>query len=82
MSAMMVGTLNLVPGLSITPPADAFVIDLRHSAATGEEMRVSGFASVTPPDGNDDEDASVRAYVSHLWTEDWDCAEDSVYDKW
>jgi hypothetical protein len=23
---------------------------------------------------------NVRAYVSHLWTEDWDCAADADYD--
>lgn len=27
------------------------------------------------------EDADVRAYVSRLWAEDWDCPEDAVYDR-
>jgi hypothetical protein len=26
------------------------------------------------------DEADERAYVSRLWTEDWDCDEDSVYD--
>lgn len=26
------------------------------------------------------EDRAVRAYVSRLWAEDWDCPEDAVYD--
>lgn len=25
-------------------------------------------------------EAEVRAYVSHLWSEDWDSPEDSAYD--
>lgn len=27
------------------------------------------------------EDAEVRAYVSALWSEDWDSTEDAVYDS-
>jgi hypothetical protein len=25
--------------------------------------------------------ASVRAYVSRLWAQDWDCDEDQAYDR-
>ena len=31
--------------------------------------------------GHDDDEAAMRAYVSRLWADDWDSAEDSVYDE-
>jgi hypothetical protein len=33
-----------------------------------------------PAELADTSDEDVRAYVSRLWAEDWDSAEDSVYD--
>jgi hypothetical protein len=33
-----------------------------------------------PGELDDTSDDDVRAYVSRLWAEDWDSAEDSVYD--
>jgi hypothetical protein len=34
-----------------------------------------------PAEPTDTSDEDVRAYVSHLWAEDWDSAEDSVYGE-
>ncbi len=31
--------------------------------------------------GHDDDEEAMRAYVSRLWAEDWDCPEDSVFDQ-
>jgi hypothetical protein len=49
---------------------------VRYTAARSAEL-------VNPtPAGGDVDDEHVRAYISHLWAEDWDSTEDSVYDTW
>lgn len=50
-----------------------------------EELESSGrkreAAAIRRVLGRDDDEEAMRAYVSRLWSDDWDSDEDSVYDE-
>lgn len=49
----------------------------------GSQIGGRNSVSTTTSPGNSDEDVSaMQGYVSALWAQDWDNAEDSVYDTW
>lgn len=67
-----------------SPPHVAF----RNPIVSERRTRVSAFVArsarmtVAQPVRIDFDDEMIRAYVSRLWSEDWDSPEDTVYDKW
>lgn len=53
----------------------ALIDELLH---TGREREAAAIQRVL---GYDDDEEAMRAYVSRLWAEDWDCPEDGIFDQ-
>jgi len=72
-------TLAYFPDLTSAPSR---MVPLAPNSAGSPRSSLSysvGSSAVYVPD-DDEADGDVRAYVSRLWAEDWDCEDDAIYD--